>query len=406
MRRLAYIIGALVLVLVLVFVLTSPDPSAPQFKKLRRPPTLPLSAEVSYLFSDPRPFANDKLWIHFAVDGANVAVLLYDLNHQQVLGRLANGWPTVIAADTRTVICAQTVIGLRERFKGLVGSIARRLLRKEAASPMDADPHSSAFRRYWLLDLERGTAIRIGESPAWSPASVVPSPDFQYAYGPLIRSGNDFDLCVLEIRSLSVEKMKNPPLPCGWWDNTRILCSTTNNDLALYDVVTKKTTELVSSWRIAEFLRENRVAAEFAPKVIVDRNGGRDEFYLTDTHERLMALRSFLISVERPDGHLRLVSYRFRFGSYGHFDPTRRYYVYSGHDGGQGSDAVFVRDMQSGLDRVLVASHRAGYKSLPRFYRDSVIYVRSNTLWRINLDGSSNLQLFPPPDAGSLIQDR
>ena len=36
--------------------------------------------------------------------------------------------------------------------------------------------------------------------------------------------------------------------------------------------------------------------------------------------------------------------------------------------------------------------------SIPRFYNKSVIYVRSNALWRIALNGSNNTRLFPPLD--------
>jgi len=37
--------------------------------------------------------------------------------------------------------------------------------------------------------------------------------------------------------------------------------------------------------------------------------------------------------------------------------------------------------------------------SLPDLYRGEVIYMRSNALWEIKLDGSNNRRLFPPPDA-------
>jgi hypothetical protein len=37
--------------------------------------------------------------------------------------------------------------------------------------------------------------------------------------------------------------------------------------------------------------------------------------------------------------------------------------------------------------------------SIPQFYRGGVIYMRSNAIWEIGLDGSNSRRLFPPPDA-------
>jgi hypothetical protein len=59
------------------------------------------------------------------------------------------------------------------------------------------------------------------------------------------------------------------------------------------------------------------------------------------------------------------------------------------------SEGVFVRDLVTGSNRVLVAATTNNYFSIPRFCKDSVIYVRSNALWQIGLDGSNNVKLFP-----------
>jgi hypothetical protein len=66
---------------------------------------------------------------------------------------------------------------------------------------------------------------------------------------------------------------------------------------------------------------------------------------------------------------------------------------------------VFVRDLQTGTNLVLVAPDANKYFSLPRFYGDSAIYFRSNALWRINLDGFGNTRLFSPEAVGSSVQD-
>jgi len=103
-----------------------------------------------------------------------------------------------------------------------------------------------------------------------------------------------------------------------------------------------------------------------------------------------------LIKVERPGAKLTLLSPSFKFEWSDHLDPTGRYYLYSGREAGDSSDGVFVRDLRNGTTNILVAPTSSKYFSIPRFYRDSVIYIRSNALWRINLDGSNNTKLFPP----------
>jgi len=69
-------------------------------------------------------------------------------------------------------------------------------------------------------------------------------------------------------------------------------------------------------------------------------------------------------------------------------DNSGRYYVSSGLKSGEDSDSVLLRDLHTGQRRVLVAP--AGGKSLsnPWFQDDSVMYFRSNSLWRISIDGS------------------
>lgn len=36
-----------------------------------------------------------------------------------------------------------------------------------------------------------------------------------------------------------------------------------------------------------------------------------------------------------------------------------------------------------------------GQYAIPRFYGDEVIYYRNRVLWRIGLDGSNNVPVFP-----------
>jgi hypothetical protein len=119
-----------------------------------------------------------------------------------------------------------------------------------------------------------------------------------------------------------------------------------------------------------------------------------------------LAEESFLIKVQRPDGRLKLLSPHFKFEWSDHLDATGKYYLYSGREAGSASDGVFVRDLQLNTNLVVVAPDTNKYFSLPRFYRDSAIYFRSNALFRINLNGFGNTRLFPPEAVvGSTVQD-
>jgi len=57
-----------------------------------------------------------------------------------------------------------------------------------------------------------------------------------------------------------------------------------------------------------------------------------------------------------------------------------------------------VRDLRNNTNRTFVEpdAGEGKYFSLPNFYHDGVIYVRSNMLWWIGLNGSNNSRLFPP----------
>ncbi len=102
-----------------------------------------------------------------------------------------------------------------------------------------------------------------------------------------------------------------------------------------------------------------------------------------------------MLKLERPDGSLKLLFGRFKFEWSDHLDPAGRHYLYSGREAGKASDGVFLRDLASGTERVLVPPEGNTDFSLPHFYGESAIYIRSNALWRVNLDGSNTVKLFP-----------
>ena len=124
-------------------------------------------------------------------------------------------------------------------------------------------------------------------------------------------------------------------------------------------------------------------------------NGRENEFYLTDTHKKWQATNSFLAKIERPNGGLKLLARDFKFEWSDHLDASGSLYLYSGRTDGDRSDAVLLRNMKDNTETTLVASDGTKLFSIPRFYGHSAIYVRSNMLWRIDLNGSNNTRLFP-----------
>jgi hypothetical protein len=175
----------------------------------------------------------------------------------------------------------------------------------------------------------------------------------------------------------------------------------TNDDLVLYDVVALKLSPLLSAQKVAAFfagagLTNNAAKAQPFPMW----NGRENDFFLTDGNSRWSAKESYLIKIERPDGTLKLLDQHFKFEWSDHFDASGKYYLYSGRQSGQTNSAVYLRDLTTHQTRELVSPDPASNDfSIPQFYRGSVIYMRSNAIWEIGLDGSNNRRIFPPPDA-------
>jgi hypothetical protein len=341
------------------------------------------------------------MWINasfVASSGAtNFGAFVYDIENRRVLGQVTDGWPVMLFGNPPQLVCSRPAAAtgwnaMRERLLRLVEALS--LGRIQRQSP------ATEGLTYWLLDLEHEAARRLGYLPGTPNFSLLPSPDFHYCY--TARQGRSLfpDYYLLDLRKGLIQRLDAPQWPCDWWDNTHLLLQTTNCDFLLYDVRTKATSPLIAFERIAAFMQEQKMADD--PRqthAFAIWDGRENDFYLTDTHQKWLAQESLLIKLERPDGKLRLVSPRFKFEWSDHLDPKERNYLYTGREAGDASDGVFLRDLDGGTNRVLVAPTTNQYFSLPAFYRDCVIYRRSNALWRISLDGSNTVRLFPPAEA-------
>lgn len=115
---------------------------------------------------------------------------------------------------------------------------------------------------------------------------------------------------------------------------------------------------------------------------------------------------TFLLKAERtsPTPTLKLINSEFQFEWGGRLDAQVTHFLYQGESGAPGNGgngAVYLRDLADNSVRTLVPPDNKGQYSIPRFYRDEVIYYRNRVLWRIGLDGSSNVPLFSPTSSPS-----
>jgi hypothetical protein len=391
----AKVVALLILLVVLatsVFVaLKSPDTNAPRFRKIGAPTS---ANQISYDFLSSRPFEGGKMWVLASPGGTNRPAFLYDIEHRRVFGEVINGWPEMLLTDPPRLVCSQSspVLpwdGLKGRFLGFVARIS--------GGRINLQPPASTGQRHWLLELDSNSATWLGDIPGTPNFSLFRSPDSHYCF--TLRHGrrSEPDFYLMDLQKRLTRRLIMPASPCEWWDNTHILLRSTNCDFLLYDVRNRAVSPLIAFGNIAAFFKAEKLLDN--PKqaqAFAIFNGQENDFYLTDLHQKWLAAESFLINLERPDGRLKLVSPRFKFEWSDHLDSTGQRYLYTGRTGGNASDGVFLRELDSGTNRVLVAPTTDKYFSIPRFYRDSVIYIRSNALWQISLDGSNNERLFPP----------
>jgi len=113
--------------------------------------------------------------------------------------------------------------------------------------------------RYWLLDVVGETSVYIGQIPYHGiPRDYMPSPDFQHGFIVLTIYPMQLAYC-FDLPARRVWRWDLPKKPLGWWDNTHLLFHPTNDDVCLYDVATSKTSTLVESRCVDQFIRENQI---------------------------------------------------------------------------------------------------------------------------------------------------
>jgi hypothetical protein len=256
-------------------------------------------------------------------------------------------------------------------------------------------PNTNWVETLWILDLRKNSARKLGEitqaygfNRTWKP-----SPNFNRGYlVPINREeGSSFILCDLEKETFMKIKFKGDLQ--GWWDARNIMIKDPAKNFVLLDVDTGKTNLLFSAGTISAFLSQSGIASDPADvKAFANWNGLAYDFYFSTNRDFDV---SFLLKATRSDPPLKLLNRNFKFEHVGRLDDDATHYLYCGENISP-NGAVLLRDVASNTVRAIVPPDNSGRYSNPRYYRDEIIYFRNRRLWRINLNGSNNVPLFPP----------
>jgi hypothetical protein len=377
--------------LVLVALLNSEQPDPPQFKKTSTTTPLPPAGQISYPYLDERPFEAGKVWVS-VTHGIGYRMFLYDIERKKVLGELVNGSPVTMVNETE-VICMK-VGQLKQsaylrKIRFLIEQWTRGFVKFGGVGQHEC---------YWVLTLDNNRARKLGHVPHTGSFSFVASPQYHYGYKPVFAPGTNaagvVKYYLFNLKRRSIQQIALNGTVCGWWDDTHILLQN-DSAFSVYNIKNKRARRLPAFAEWKSVMGEKATGQSF-PAAFHVWNGRENDFYLTDMRRKLLATRSFLMRIQRSDERLKLISPNFQFEHYDHFDSTARYYVYTGDEEGGDSDGVYVRDLGNpSTNSVLVKPASDKSFTVPQVYKNSVIYIRSNAIWRINLDGSNNTRLFP-----------
>ena len=371
-----------------------PGANAPRFRPAQSRPRIGGYKFLSYEFLSPSPFEGGKMWIN-AFQGTNsYHYFLYDIDRRLVLGELLNAGPGFLNRDQSKLLCVQRTTR-QWSLRVWTAALLKRLTHTKTPFPHVGDE----IQVYWVLDLSRDTATKIGESSVVHHSTSEPSPGFRYGYDQSIDTPEEPQILVSDLERKTLARIHPQGRPQGWWDERSMVIKDSTNNFILCDAITAKMSPLLSSAQVAGFFDKMHIAADPATaNLFWIWTGKENDFYLADLQKKWQAVESFLIKVGRPGATLSLISTNFKFEWSDHLDSTANYYLFSGRDRPKASSAVFLRDLRNNADGTLVPSDGGDYHSIPRFYREGVIYVRSNMLWRIDLNGSNQTRVFPPPE--------
>lgn len=346
---------------------------------------------VHYPFLSAQPFSDGLTWIWTNPATNEVKMWVINVDTGNFLGELKNVDPLAIDARAGQVFCQW----LPPPPNPFVEAFFNRL-RQTFGLKLDPATRES----YWLLDLNTGKAAFLGHTPdPQMPSSAVPSPAFSRAYLLDIHKPDGTEVFHFDLVAKKIGRLKLPGWPLGWWSDTDILYKLDAGGLGVFNAASGASEMVFTADYLESWLKEHAIQLE--PQKVAAFpvwNGQSYDFYATDTHAKWLAATSFLARVDKQEKKLVLLDKEFKFGWSDHLHPSGKFYIYSGRTTGSGSSAIFLRTLPGGEDSTLLPRDpNESYFSLANFSGDSVIFKRSNSLWKINLKGSNTVRLFPPP---------
>ena len=120
--------------------------------------------------------------------------------------------------------------------------------------------------------------------------------------------------------------------------------------------------------------------------------------------EALTWIRLRLQCSEQCAPTLKLLYRKFKFEHLGRLDVSATHYLYNGESGSPGrggNGGVFLRELSDNTSRTIVPPDGSGQYALARFYSNEVIYFHNRLPWRMDLNGSNNVPLWPPSSGPS-----
>ena len=387
----------------------STDSDAPSFLPMRVQPSTGPFNRLVYRYTAEQPFAGDKMWLTTQLSNRTSRCYLLDLQNRRILGELTNAFPVCLNRDQTKVFCLRRR-SWQEAFRGRLIVLLDRLSHRR----FKLWARQLETTEFWLVDLERRSAKLLGDvrHNQFSGVSCIPSPDFRYCClgahpGTTINPGNPMKwnhfICDLEKGTL--KQAAADGWPDTWWDEQTVVLRTETNGFFLYHVPTRSVSHLISTAILTAFLaglHEDDVTPS-STTVFSVGNDGKRRRYLSKRGPTAPDKTSFLARIQDLPGIPQIVSTDFSPQHPNHIDPTETWQLLTRtNDWDYEGAGVLLHELSSGATLTLVPEQDDPESdpgpSTPNFYNDTVIYIRSNCLWQIDLNGSNNARLFPPPE--------
>jgi hypothetical protein len=401
MKRISIALVFVFLLILSCLFFARPPETAPSYFPIQTQPGGPF-VSVTYEWNDTAPIRDGKLWLS-ALSATETVYhpaksYLYDLNQAKVIGEISNAFPVLANQDQTKLLCQsfdQSAPSLKSRFTDFIRRhIPRRL-----------NPFSSnRIETFWILDFRNNSSKKIGELSqlTGSGSSWVPAPGFRFAINipSSVTRGREFFLCDMEANTM--RKISFTGFIRGWWDDHSLVARDSTSNYILFDVVSRKTTRLLAIRDVSRYLHDQGIAIEPDGRLTTffHWNDSNYDMYITayqNVGQRTNA--NLLVKVEHDSLGLKLLYRNFSYRSGGWFDASTTHYLYSGESsspskGGDGS--VWWRDLSNNSERLLVPPDNTGQYAFARIYGNTVIYSRSNVLWRIDINSTNSSPLLSP----------